>query len=53
MPPEVGDTWQIDAIDQSGTFGSITIERGKVVRLRQATTPKPSLPGPAVASLCT
>ena len=37
VPPEVGDTWQIDAVDHSGTFGSITIERGEIIPLPPGT----------------
>jgi hypothetical protein len=32
-PPEVGGTWQIDAVDQAGVFGTITIERGEILDL--------------------
>ena len=31
--PAPGSTWAIDAVDESGTFGTITIERGDVVAL--------------------
>ena len=45
MPPEVGDTWQIDAVDRSGTFGSITIERGEVIRLPPGNDAEAFAPG--------
>jgi hypothetical protein len=45
VPPEVGDTWQIDAVDRSGTFGSITIERGEVIRLPAGSDADIFLPG--------
>ncbi len=45
VPPEVGDTWQIDAVDQSGTFGSITVERGEVIRLPPGTNAEAFAPG--------
>jgi hypothetical protein len=45
VPPEVGDTWQIEAVDRSGAFGSITIERGEVIRLPPDSDAETFVPG--------
>ena len=43
--PKVGDTWQIAAVDRSGAFGSITIQRGEVIPLPPGTDAEVFAPG--------
>ena len=43
--PPVGDTWQIDGIDQSGVFGTITVERGEIIRLPPGANADAFAPG--------
>lgn len=51
VPPEVGDTWQIEAVDRSGAFGTITAERGEVIPLPPGTNAEAFAPGATRAVL--
>ena len=43
--PQVGDTWQIEGVDHSGVFGTITIERGEIIRLPPGANADTFAPG--------
>ena len=47
--PEAGVTWQLEAEDLSGTFGSITVERGAIIPLPPGTDAEIFFPGASVA----
>lgn len=46
-PPQALDTWQIDAVDQSGVFGTITVERDALIRLPPGSRVADHNPGAA------
>lgn len=37
--PAAGATWQIEAVDQAGAFGTITIERGEIIPVPPGSHP--------------
>ena len=44
-PIEPGNTWMIEAVDQTGVFGTITLERGEVIDLPAEARMGAAVPG--------
>lgn len=49
--PRAGDIWEIDAVDHTGVFGTISITRGEVILLPRAATVQPNVRDPGPRSL--